>query len=158
MRAWILVAACLLWAPTIRAQSPDCRPIVIESAQGGEAGQAMVPALSDPDHFVPTGEVWKIRAAGIATDDGHPLEWMLQIDHQVVSQDHACCWLIPLMRLTGTTAATPVLALHREILLTAGERLSARVNGLDATKHMSLLYVGWKFPAACTAALVLGSP
>lgn len=140
--------ALLSLTPPVSAQT--CTPTPMEYLTWGALGEGIVGG-----QWVPPGEVWKIRAAGIATDDGRPLEWMLQIEHPVASQGNACCWLIPLHRQTGVAAGTPVLALDREVILTEGERLSARVNSIAPDKKMALLYVGWRFPAACTGRLVV---
>lgn len=147
----VLALVCGLSVP-MAAQ--DCTPQPVESLVWGQPGQALLPALADVSGFVPPDQVWLIRAAGIATDDGRPIEWMLQIDHKVASQNDACCWLVPLHRQTGTAAGTPVLALDRDVILIAGERLSARANGLGADKKLALLFVGWRFPASCTARLL----
>lgn len=151
MRRVAMLFAVALVAP-LGAQTSDCTPQPIEYLLWGEPGQAIVPVSTDTNNYVPEGEVWRIRAAGIATDDGQMLEWMLQIQHRLANG--ACCWLIPLHRQTGSAAGTPVLALSREVLLTSGERLSARVNGLGPTKKMALLYVGWRFPATCLPRLL----
>jgi hypothetical protein len=85
-----------------RVSAQTCRPVPVEYVLWGAPGQGIVPAFDTPDWYVLDDEVWKIRAAGIATDDGRPLEWMMQIQHKVASHGDACCWLIPLHRETAT--------------------------------------------------------
>lgn len=118
------------------------QPVPIEFLRWGAKGEAHV--YGD---VVPGGKLWLIRAAGIFTNDGTPLEWMLEIKHGLGgSMDPNNTWLIPLERTPGTANGTPVLALTREVVLVAGERLSARCNGLRADRQMGLDYVGWELP------------
>ena len=112
--------------------------------QWGEPGQA---SFDGP--VVPADEVWKIRACGIATDDGNPIEWMMQI--RMPEPD---LWLVPLHRHLGTAMGTPVLAVEREFLMLPGERLSPRANGLRADKKMCLIYTGFSFPFSEMESLV----
>lgn len=158
---WVLFAAtvfvCTLPSvktPTALLAQSSCQPEKLEYLLWGSAGQGIVPAASDTSSFVPSDEVWQIRAAGVATTDSVSREYMLQIDHKVWSQGDACCWLVPLHRHLGTALGTPTLALERPVVLHAGERLSARVNSLSSSAQMALLWVGWKFPASCTERLV----
>jgi hypothetical protein len=143
----VLAVGLILLLSPVPALAQSCAPAAMEYLLWGDPGQGIVAG-----EFVPVGEVWKIRAAGIATDDGRQLEWMMQIQHTL--KDGQCCWLIPLHRQTGTSGGTPVLAIEREIILTTGERLASRVNGLALDKRQALLYVGWRFPVACLPRLL----
>jgi hypothetical protein len=118
--------------------------VPIEGLVWGAKGQAHVDGAA-----VPEGKIWLIRAAGIFTNDGTDLEWMLEIKHVLNgSSDPNNWWLIPLQRTPGKANGTPVLALTREVVLTAGERLTARCNGLRPDRQMGLNYVGWELPAS----------
>lgn len=158
---WLLLLplGALLWAlphvpsPAALAQS-GCQPDKLEFLMWGTAGQSEIPAPTDTAGFVPSSEVWQIRAAGIATTDGSAREYMLEIQHTVWSQGNACCWMVPVHRHLGTALGTPTLALERPVVLHEGERLGARANSLSSTAQMALLWVGWKFPASCTERLV----
>lgn len=163
MRLGLLMIGLVLAPIPILAQT-ICTPTPIaRGGQWGPPGAGMTPVPTywtvvaqgydgDPTGYVPPGEVWLIRAAGGAVrGDGRQLEWMLQIDHYAPS---GCCWLVPLHRLNGTAGGTPTIALDRPIVLEAGERLSLRVNGLPPQDQISLLWVGWSFPAACLPRLL----
>jgi hypothetical protein len=143
----ILAIALIVLLSPVSALAQSCTPVAMEYLLWGDPGQGIVAG-----EFVPVGEAWKIRAAGVATDDGRQLEWMMQIQHTL--KDGQCCWLIPLHRQTGTAGGTPVLAIDREVILTTGERLASRVNGLASDKRQALLYVGWRFPVACLPRLL----
>ena len=98
---------------------------------------------------VPSGEVWLIQTAGIATTDNRALDYMLQ---HVVPPG----WFVPVCR-SPQASSTPVLALDRPIILQAGEFLKTRVNGGGSFTTMALLYSGWKFPVSELASLLKGS-
>jgi hypothetical protein len=144
----LLLTLALIGLTALPAQAQiACVPAAMEYLRWGAAGEGIVAG-----DFVPAGEAWMIRAAGIATDDGRSLEWMMQIQHTLASG--VCCWLVPLHRENGYAAGTPTLAITREVLLIAGERLAARVNSIAADKRMALIYVGWRYPDTCLPRLL----
>jgi hypothetical protein len=162
VRVFVCVIGIVLGVVSVRAETPDCTPQKMEYLAIGEPGVGQVPNPYNPvlvNHgWVPDNEVWQIRAAGIGSTLSAPAEYMLEIQHKVFSYGNVCCWFIPAMRATGAPDGTPTLALDRTLVLHAGERLGARVNGITASAFISLFYVGWKFPADCTAALVVPLP
>ena len=101
---------------------------------------------------VPEGKAWVIRAAGVFTSDGNPIEWMMEISHPVWQQGNACCHLIPVARSPGYASGTPVLALTREVVLLGGEAITARANGVREGNYMGLTYLYWQVPASCITA------
>lgn len=160
-----LVAAVALFVTvgvSVGAQAPDCTPLRLEYLLWGAAGAGQVPTPGDDvgggypnGGYVPDTEVWQIRAAGLSSTISLPAEYMLEIQHKVWSAANVCCWLIPVQRMAGSPNGTPTIALDHPLVLHAGERLGGRVNGITGTTTIGLFYVGWKFPAACTAALIL---
>ena len=112
----------------------------IKFLEWGVKGQGLVDGS-----VVPVGQVWLIKAAGVVTDDGQQLEWMMQIKINN-PQGRGGYWLVPLERQNGTASGTPVQAISREIILIAGECLSARGNGLRSDRQMGIVYCGWSFP------------
>lgn len=125
-------------------QAIDCLPPgvrIVRYEMWGSPGQA-----SMLGQIVPAHEVWQARAAGIITEDGSPLEWMLQIYYPWPSHIPSPQLVTPLHRLNGVASFTPVLALNREVLLLPGETLSIRVCGISADKRMGIRYTGWAFP------------
>jgi hypothetical protein len=120
---------------------------IIRYLSWGVPGQA---SLEGP--VVPADEVWKIQLCGIATDDGNPIEWMMQ-----VRMPDPMLWLMPVYRNVGYTMGTPTLAVEREFLVLPGERIAARANGLRSDKKMCLLYSGFSFPFSDLESLVRGA-
>lgn len=121
--------------------------VPIKWLEWGAAGQA---SFDGP--AVPEGKAWIIRACGIATDDGNPVEWMMQI-----RLPEPLLWLVPVERNQAPTSGTPVLACSRQFVMLAGERLSPRANGLRADKKMALVYAGWEIEASDVERYVLGA-
>lgn len=128
--------------PIQRRDTADPRVKKIYWATTGQPGQGHI---FGP--YVPEGKIWVIESCGIATHDGRPFEWMMQV---AISDPHGTggYWLVPCHRPTGTAGGTPVLAMDRRIILTSGRALAARVNGLvtDGTRdnRMGLLFDGWE--------------
>jgi hypothetical protein len=161
----IAVGVLLATAGTAAQTVPGCTPQRIEYLLWGADGAGQVPTPGDPvgggypnGGYVPDGEVWLIDKAGISSTIPNAAEFMLEVQHKVWSQNNVCCWLIPAMRMTGAPSGTPTLALDRPLIMPAGDRLGARVNGITSSSHIGLFYTGWKFPAGCTAALLLPGP
>jgi hypothetical protein len=127
----------------------DCTPQPIRFFTWGPPGQRY--ANGD---IVPVGEVWLIQTAGLSSTDGRVLDYMLQ--HDVPDPAPTCCWGMPLHVNVTSRFSTPVLSLERSVILEAGERLTGRVNANTDYGQMALMYKGWRFPAACTAALLIG--
>ena len=122
---------------TILALLLTLAPLQGEYLQWGAPGVAIV--QSDP---VPAGKIWIVRAGGVFTDNPYPADYMMEIVHPVASQGNACCWRIPVMRSPHDVQGTPVLALNREIILFAGDMLSARANNLGNAKFgLTFLYL-----------------
>lgn len=146
MKKLLLGAFALITISSAFAENPCCDPCVppkplceVNFLKWGTKGQEI---LDGPE--VPKGKVWLIRVCGIATDDGQYLEWMMQIKKWKMA-DKNPCWLYPLHRNVGKTAATPTLAVERAFIMVCGEGLTARVNGLQKDKSICLLYEGWEF-------------
>ena len=106
--------------------------------------------------FVPAGKIWKIRAAGMFTDDGEYREWMLQIQVQEPfgpSVTHPfdpsdprgfAFMLVPFERPVGFAMGTPTIA-AKDIILMPGEAICGRVCGIRPDRQIGLLYVGFEF-------------
>lgn len=128
----------------------------------GNPGQALIEGP-----FVPNGKIWIIEYAGITTKDGRSFEWMMQVTVKNPNGDGSVNHsLVPCHRDPGYSSGTPVLAIPRRIILTAGKTLSARCNGLYADPEhpelnniMGLLFSGWEVPANCLGSLIgIGAP
>lgn len=145
MRTIVALLCCLVVAPA-RAQQLDCTPQRVQGHSGWATNTAVAYGA-----WVPPGEIWLLKTAGVVTNDPTPLEYKLQIEQEVLSQGNACCWLQPLVSV-GRTEATPKLALDRPVILEAGERLAARTHA--TVVDLALLYSGWKFPSACLGRLL----
>lgn len=138
----LLLCALVLWHPV--AAQTSCVGTPIEALVWGDVGSNTVYGAP-----VPSGMAWVIRAAGVFTNDGGALEWMMEILHPVASQGNVCCWRIPIAKSFGRADSTPTLALGRTVVLTAGEYLAGRTNGLQAWAQFGIDYVGWQVPSAC---------
>lgn len=147
MRVLAILTAVVLGTASL--QATDCTsPIPVKGGVMGVTGQMVVPMPIS----VPTGYVWLLQSVGLVTTDGRMLEYMLQ--HHVLFDETVCCFYVPLMRLTGSSAGTPILALNRTVVLEHGETLSGRVNGPADYATMGINYKGWAFPAACLPQLL----
>jgi hypothetical protein len=102
----------------------------------------------------PAGEVWKVRGAGIITDDGTPLEWMLQLYIAWPGHLPNPQLLVPIARNVGLTSGTPTLALERDLVLLPGEAVSARCNGLDPDKRLGIRFSAWVLPIEALPELI----
>lgn len=151
--------ALLAIPPAVAAQG--CTPIEVPPLfrQADPAS----PSHADGD-YVPDGEVWIVRAAGIGTYQyvGPSLEYKLQIERAIYwpSGIYAGTWLIPLAVNEGLVGGTPMLALTRTVILMPKERLVARVNspplGAPPTGLLiNLFYLAWKIPIGCLDRLLL---
>jgi hypothetical protein len=154
----------LILSMTANAQIPPKLDEVVPSPSGGTTGlfyaqvggQRVVNyelwgakgASSVVGYAPPSGEVWKVRGAGIITDDGNMLEWMLQLWIAWPGHKPNPQLLVPIARNVGLTAGTPTLALERECILLPGEALAARCNGLKADRYMGIRFSAWVFDVA----------
>jgi hypothetical protein len=145
MRMTFLAAWLLLFPAGIVAQqgvfvpTSDARVMKFRFLKWGALGEGGVTG-----DVVPQGQVWLVQAAGIATDDGRFLEWMMQIKVNNPNGKGGY-WLVPLHRQSGTSAGTPTLAIDRSVILMPEEALCARVSGLAADRKIALVYSGFSF-------------
>jgi hypothetical protein len=102
----------------------------------------------------PAGEVWKVRGAGIITDDGTALEWMLQLYIAWPGHLPNPQLLVPIARNVGLTSGTPTLALERDLVLLPGEAVSARCNGLNPDKRLGIRFSAWVLPIEALPELI----
>lgn len=155
-RVCLAVVTLVLYPATSYAQS--CAPTEIPPMFRQAA--ATDPSHADGD-FVPDGEVWLIRAAGIGTYQyvGPGLEYKLQIERAIYwpSGEYAGTWLIPLHVNQALVQGTPMLALERQVILMPKERLVARVTSPPSGLLINLFYLGFKFPLSCLERLVVPS-
>jgi hypothetical protein len=151
----------LMLSMTANAQTPPALSEVVPSPSDGTtglfygqvAGQRIVSYElwgargngSVVGYAPPNGEVWKVRGAGIITDDGNMLEWMLQLWIAWPGHKPNPQLLVPIARNVGLAAGTPTLALERECILLPGEALAARCNGLKADRYMGIRFSAWVF-------------
>jgi hypothetical protein len=97
--------------------------------------------------IVPAGEIWVVRGCGIISEDGTPVEYMLQLALPFPGHKPNPQLLVPIRRETGKPSGTPVLALERDIKpMLPGEWISARANGLHADKKMGIRMSVYVFP------------
>lgn len=140
--AVILALASLYPRSTATAQSCAARPG--EGNFWAEPGNGI--SMGDE---VPAGEKWTVTAAGVTSEANANAEYMLMIAHRVVSAGGQCCWFIGLERPVGKPDGTPTIALGHEVTILPGDRLAARVNGLQADKRIALNYLYWAMPVTC---------
>jgi hypothetical protein len=123
----------------IRPEGTDFWPIRFEV--WAEPGESIVYGP-----VVPDGEIWLYRGAGIITDDGNSIEWMLQIRYPFPGHIPNPQLLTPIMRLNGNAMGTPTLALDREIILVKDESMAGRACAVSAGRQMGLRCSAWGFP------------
>lgn len=149
-------AVTLLIAASRMGSAQTCVPIEVPP-MFRQADPAS-PSHADGD-YVPDGEVWIVRAAGIGTYQyvGPSLEYKLQIERAIYwpNGSYAGTWLIPLAVNENLVNGTPMLALTRSVIMMPKERLVARVNSPSAGLLINLFYLALKVPIACLDRVML---
>lgn len=152
-----VVIAALLIAP-LRAQTSPCVGVSSHLYAQTPVGETSTKVYGP---VVPATETWLVDAAGVFvfSDPEINSEFMMEILEPIPEQTgytdstntDACCWRIPLAKITGAFA-TPELALTRPILLRPGQRLTGRTNNAIG---FGINGIYWKYPASCAGTIMV---
>lgn len=88
---------------------------------------------------VPTGRAWVVVSAGGFKTDGNAAEY--KMEHRVPVPGGY--WHIPLVVNVGGVSGTPMLALHRSLVLLPGDMLSVRATAVTPGTKIGIGMTYW---------------